>query len=104
MFSTFRVFGGRKIIVNGKYFSFDRKFFFNFLKMVYNFQNCKQNNKPFSNFEHLIFKLTDPTMTRLGPHQDLTGTPSGLTWDSTRPAWDLTETRLRPAWDLLEAA
>ena len=60
-------------MVKGKYFPFDRKFFFNFWKMVYGFEN----RKPFFDFEYLILKLTYPVKARLGPCQDLTGTCPG---------------------------
>ena len=64
----------RKIGVKGKYFSFDRKFFFNFQKMVYGFEN----RKPFFDLEHLIFKLIYLVKARLGPCRGLLGTSSGL--------------------------
>jgi hypothetical protein len=63
----------RKIVVKGKYFPFNRKFFFNFRKMVYSFENCKA----FSDFENLILKLKYPVKARLGPCQDMTGTCPG---------------------------
>ena len=55
-----------KIIINEKYFLFDKKFFLNFQKMVSIFENCKQ----FFKFKHLILKLTGHAKTC----QDLTGT------------------------------
>jgi hypothetical protein len=51
----------RKIMVNRIYFSFDRKFFFNFQKFVYGFKN----RKLFFNFERLFLKLMDSAKTRL---------------------------------------
>ena len=80
----------RKIVVKGKYLSFNRKFFFNFRKMVYDFEN----RKSFSDFEHLILKLTYPVKARLGPCRELTGTCPG-------PAWDSPKTCLRLDWDPL---
>jgi hypothetical protein len=57
-------------VVKGKYFPFDPKFFFNFQKMVYDFEN----HKPFSDFEHFILILTYPVKAHLGPYRDLTRT------------------------------
>jgi hypothetical protein len=62
-----------KITINGIYFPFDRKFFFNFRKWFTVFKN----RKSFSDFEHLILKLTYPAKTRSG----LDGTLSGLDRD-----------------------
>ena len=104
----------RKIMVKRKYFPFDQKFFFNFRKMVYGFNNCK----PFSDFEQndvpcqgMLRTLPRPardfTRTCPGLDPDPPGTCSGLDRDLTRthlrldrdsprtwsgPAWDLTST------------
>jgi hypothetical protein len=43
-------------------FFLTKKFFFNFGKVVYGFQN----RKLFSNFEHFILKSTSPVKTRPG--------------------------------------
>jgi hypothetical protein len=56
------------------------------------FQNCK----PFSDFKHLIFKLSYPIKARLGPCGDLVGICLGLDRDPLKTslglALDLTET------------
>ena len=73
MKNIFCIFGclvRRKIIVNGKYFPFGRKFFFSF-----------QNRKLFFDSELLILKSMDLAKTRPGPCQDLTRTCSRLNWD-----------------------
>jgi hypothetical protein len=80
----------RKIVVNGKYFPFDQKFFFNFQKMVYNYEN----RKPFSDSEHLTLKSTDLVKTCPRPHH-LPKTHPGLDRD-------LPKTHSGPRQDLLE--
>ena len=109
MISTFYgVYFDIKIMVNEKYFLFDRKFFFNFRKMAYGFQTINH----FFDFEHVIFKLMDPTKTHLEPHWDLIGTYRGLDWgspktrsglcrDLPKTRKDLTENCLIPRRDLL---
>ena len=72
----------RKIVVNIKYFSFDRKFFFNFQKIVYSFKN----RKLFFNFVHFFLKSMDSAKTCLWLHRDLIGTrPRHLLLNIWRP-------------------
>jgi hypothetical protein len=63
-----------------------------------------ENRKPFSDFEHLIFKSTDPTKIHLGPCRELTETHLGLDRDppGTCPKLDRNSprTQLEPYWDL----
>jgi hypothetical protein len=106
-FSYFECLVRRKIIVNGKYFSFSWKFFFNFWKMVYGFQilnHFRILSILFSNLQ-IMPRLVG---TWPGPIQDLIGTC--LKFDQDPPgAWlglaqDPFGTYLWPAQDLTRLA